>query len=146
MYKIEKGVFIIQETIQEMFKGEKKMKKNIKKFLNSKFVECIKLFFYGIYDIVDKLIPVLCIYVSITAFFEIPKYSGYFACVLFVLAIIGVFAFFYNTYKIGEQYFSICEKDKNKKNKVEKTNKKTTSKKENNTKLKETIDSETEKN
>ena len=122
------------------------MKKNIKKFLNSKFVECIKLFFYGIYDIVDKLIPVLCIYVSITAFFEIPKYSGYFACVLFVLAIIGVFAFFYNTYKIGEQYFSICKKDKNTKNKVEKTNKKTTSKKENNTKLKETIDSETEKN
>lgn len=122
------------------------MKKNIKKFINSKLMEYIKLFFYGVLHIIDSAIPVILFTLSIIGLKKVVNYNGYYACTLFLLAIIGVCVSLWGTYKLGKQYFSICKKDKNTKNKVEKTDKKTTSKKENNTKPKETTNSEMRKN
>lgn len=111
------------------------MKKNIKKIMNSKLMECVKLFFLGIYDICDKLIPVMLICCAIKIFSLIPKYNGYYACSLFILSIVAVISFFWDTYIIGKQFE---ENEKNKKSK-EKNTKKT------NKKEKEKIETKVEK-
>lgn len=96
------------------------MKQNIKKIMNSKLMECIKLFFWGIYDICDKLIPVITAYIAINAFMYIPKFTGYYACLLFLFAIIAVISFFWYTYAIGKHFY---ENEKNKKSKEKNTKK-----------------------
>lgn len=100
------------------------MKKDIKKIMNSKLMECIKLFLWGIYDICDKLIPVMLICVAIKTFSLIPKYNGYYACSLFILSIVAVISFFWDTYIIGKQFEKNEKNKKSKEKNTKKTNKK----------------------
>lgn len=81
------------------------MKKSIKKIINSKLMECIKLFLWGIYDVFDKLIPVILIPVAIKSFLMVPKYNGYYACFLFIWAIIATICFFWDTYSLGKHFY-----------------------------------------
>lgn len=78
----------------------------------NQFIDYLKAFLRGLNFATDVVIAELVLAISILSFLVIPKYSGYAACLMFVLGIIAAIYFVLQIIRIGNCYIFKSREDK----------------------------------
>ena len=90
------------------------------KDIRENIVKLLKPFGKGLSLIGEVLIPIIGIVTTVYAFWIIPNYTGYYACLLFVMGtIVGIYVII-DTMHLGNTYKKIDKEQKEKKRTIKK--------------------------
>ena len=90
------------------------------KDIRENIVKLLKPFGKGLSLIVEVLIPIIAIILAVCIFWIIPQYTGYYACLLFIMGtIVGIYVVI-DTMHLGNTYRKIDKEPREKKKTIKK--------------------------
>ena len=90
------------------------------KAIRENIVKLLKPFGKGLSLIVEVLIPIIGIILAVCIFWMIPQYTGYYACLLFIMGtIVGIYVVI-DTMHLGNTYRKIDKESREKKKTIKK--------------------------